>query len=48
LPSTSELYTAPKLSHVDFNFSQSGPFHKAVDIEQKDKFGTEKASCKQD
>jgi len=44
LPSTSELYTvtAPKLSHVDFSFSQSGPFHKALDIEQKAKFGQKK------
>jgi len=30
----SPTYTAPKLSHVDFSFSQSGPFHKALDIEQ--------------
>jgi len=42
LPSTSELYTAPKLSHVDFRFSQSEPFHKALDIEQKAKFGQKK------
>jgi len=35
LASKSELYTAPKLSHVDFRFSQPGPFHKALDIEQK-------------
>jgi len=27
-------HTAPKLSHVNFNFSQSGPFHKSLDIEQ--------------
>jgi len=27
LLSTSELYTAPKLSHVDYIFSQSGLFH---------------------
>jgi len=32
LPSTSELETAPKLSHVDFSFSQSVPFYKALDI----------------
>ena len=25
----------PKLSHVDFSFSQSKPFYKALDIEQK-------------
>jgi len=31
-------YTAPKLSHVDFSFSQSEPFHKALDNEQKAKF----------
>jgi len=42
LPSTSELYTAPKLSHVDFSFSQSGPFYKALDIEQKAKFEQKK------
>jgi len=27
-------YTIPKLSHADFSFSQSGTFHKALDIEQ--------------
>jgi len=42
LPSTFEVYTAPKLSHVDFSFSQSGSFHKALDIEQKAKFGQKK------
>jgi len=42
LPATSELYAAPKLSHVDFSFSRSGPFHKALDIEQKAKFGQKK------
>ena len=26
LPSTYELYTAPKLSHIDFSFSQSGSY----------------------
>jgi len=36
------LYTAPKLSHVDFSFSQSWPFHKALDIEQWAKFGQKK------
>jgi len=30
------------MSHVDFSFSQSEPFHKALDIEQKDKFGQKK------
>jgi len=25
LPSTSELYAAPKFSHIDYSFSQSGP-----------------------
>jgi len=42
LQSTSELYTASKLSHVDFSFSQSGSFHKASNIEQKAKFGQKK------
>jgi len=42
LPSTSELYTAPNVSHVDFIFSQSGPFHNALDIEQKAEFGQKK------
>jgi len=28
LPSTSELYTAPKLSLADFSFSQSGLSHR--------------------
>jgi len=27
-------YTDPKLSYVDFSFSQSGPYHKALDNEQ--------------
>jgi len=30
------------MSHVDFSFSQSGPFHKTFDIEQKAKFGQKK------
>jgi len=34
LPSTSEMCAAPKLSHVNFSFSQSGPFHKALVIDQ--------------
>ena len=38
-PSTSQLYTTLKLSHTDFSFSQTGPFHKALDSEQKAKFG---------
>jgi len=42
LPSASELYTASKLSHVHFNFSQPGHFHKALDTEEKTKFGQEK------
>jgi len=37
LPSTSQLCTAPKLSHLDFSFSQSVPFHQALDSEQKAK-----------
>jgi len=36
------LYTAPKLSHVDFSFSQSGFFHKGLDIEQYAKFRQKK------
>ena len=42
LPPTSELYKAPKLSHVDFSFSRSEPFHKAFAIEQNAKFGQKK------
>jgi len=42
LPSTSQLYTAPKLSHVDFSFSQSGLFYKALDIEKKAKLEQKK------
>jgi len=42
LPSTSELYTAPKLPHVEYSFSQSGPFHKALVIKQKSKLGQKK------
>jgi len=42
LPPTSELCAASKLSHEDFSFSQSGPSHKALDIEQKAKFGQKK------
>ena len=42
LAPTSELYTAPKLSQVDFSFSQSEPFHTALDIDQKAKFGQKK------
>jgi len=42
LPSASELYTTPKLSHVDFSLSQSAPFHKALDIEQNAKCGQKK------
>jgi len=39
---TSELYTAPKLSHVDFSFSRSEPFYKTLNIEQKAIFGQKK------
>jgi len=46
LPSTSELYTAPTLSDVDFSFSESEPFHKALDIEQKAKFGQKRVALK--
>jgi len=42
LPPISDLYTAPKLSHVDFSFPQSRPFHKALDIDQKANFGQKK------
>jgi len=35
-------HTAPKLSHLNFSFSQSGPFHKALDIEQKAIYGQKK------
>ena len=40
--STSDLYTAPKLSHVDFSFSRSERFYKTLDIEQKAIFGQKK------
>jgi len=36
------MYTALKLSQVDFSFSQPGPFNEALDIEEKAKFGQKK------
>jgi len=44
-------HTAPELSHVlvDFSFSQSGPSHKALDINQHlSQIRIEKVSSKHD